>query len=316
MTPQGFAEKSRLSLEYLTYSFTFFRQAKSDCLVAFETARERGITRVALAGVWISLKSPTICARESAVEIVAIVDVQNNLSRFVGFPIARGYDEVAGSFDGVIVTDLRTTSATVKAAIARFGTDRVVVPMLLQKAQQERGGPVNIFPASRWYVVQTRPRAEGKAVANLARQGFATYLPRYLKKRRHARRVETVLVPLFPRYLFVAVDMATQRWRSISSTFGVTQLVCNGDDPAPIADDIIDDFAAVKTNMEWFVFPRGLALRPATGFVSLDGAFADCIGLFEGMKETERVSVLLDLLGRKVRVLLDADSSCCRLTAA
>ena len=40
----------------------------------------------------------------------------------------------------------------------------------------------------------------------------------------------------------------------------------------------------------------------------LDGAFVDCIGLFEGMKDIERVSVLLDLLGRKVRVLLDADS--------
>ena len=40
----------------------------------------------------------------------------------------------------------------------------------------------------------------------------------------------------------------------------------------------------------------------------LDGAFVDCIGLFEGMKDIERISVLLDLLGRKVRVVLDADS--------
>ena len=40
----------------------------------------------------------------------------------------------------------------------------------------------------------------------------------------------------------------------------------------------------------------------------VDGAFVDCIGLFEGMKDIERISVLLDLLGRKVRVVLDADS--------
>jgi transcriptional antiterminator RfaH len=167
---------------------------------------------------------------------------------------------------------------------------------------------VNIVPARRWYVVQTRPRAEGKAVAHLARQGFETYLPRYLKKRRHARRVETVLAPLFPRYLFVAVDMATQRWRSIGSTFGVTHLVCNGEDPAPIADDVI---AALRQREDEGGFVR-LPVRPrfAAGdkVRLLDGAFADCIGLFEGMKEIERVSVLLDLLGRKVRVLLDADS--------
>ena len=73
-----------------------------------------------------------------------------------------------------------------------------------------------------------------KACWHLARQGFETYLPRYLKRRRHARRVEMLPAPLFPRYLFVAIDMATQRWRSISSTIGVTQLVCAGDVPAPV----------------------------------------------------------------------------------
>ena len=51
LTPQGFVEKSRLSLEYLTYSFKFFRQAKLDCLNAFEAARARGFARVALDGV-------------------------------------------------------------------------------------------------------------------------------------------------------------------------------------------------------------------------------------------------------------------------
>ena len=40
----------------------------------------------------------------------------------------------------------------------------------------------------------------------------------------------------------------------------------------------------------------------------LDGSFADCIGLFEGMRDWQRVSVLLDLLGRKVRVLLEGDA--------
>ncbi len=167
---------------------------------------------------------------------------------------------------------------------------------------------MSIFPAQRWYVVQTRPRGEGKAVIHLARQGFETYLPRYLKGRRHARRVDTVLAPLFPRYLFVAVDMATQRWRSISSTFGVTQLVCAGDDPAPIADDIINELRRREDEHGMVRLPARPRFATGDRVRLLDGAFADCIGLFEGMNDTERVSVLLDLLGRKVRVLLDADS--------
>ena len=158
--------------------------------------------------------------------------------------------------------------------------------------------------ASRWYVVQTRPHAETKAVEHLNRQGFETYLPRYLKRRRHARRVETVAAPLFPRYLFVAVDMATQRWRSIQSTIGVTRLVSNGDDPAAVHDNVVN----------------GLKVREERGFVQLtrrprfangdhvrvlDGVFATCLGLFDGMTDGERVAVLLDLLGRKVRIVLD-----------
>ena len=67
----------------------------------------------------------------------------------------------------------------------------------------------------RWYVVQTQVHAENRAAANLLRQGYEVYLPRYLKRRRHARRVETVPMPLFPRYLFVAFDVMTARWRSI-----------------------------------------------------------------------------------------------------
>ena len=53
--------------------------------------------------------------------------------------------------------------------------------------------------AAAWYVVHTHPRAEAKALLNLDRQGFSCYLPRYLKRRRHARRLDTVAA-VFPRY--------------------------------------------------------------------------------------------------------------------
>ena len=77
-----------------------------------------------------------------------------------------------------------------------------------------------------WYVVQTHPHAEAKAASHLERQGYSIYLPRYLKRRRHARRIEIVAAPLFPRYLFVAIDPLTQRWRSIQSTIGVARSAC------------------------------------------------------------------------------------------
>jgi transcriptional antiterminator RfaH len=160
--------------------------------------------------------------------------------------------------------------------------------------------------ATRWYVVQTQPHAELRAAQHLERQGFPTYLPRYRKRRRHARRLEIVAAPLFPRYLFVAVDLAAQRWRAIQSTVGVSHLVCNGADPAPIAEAVIADLR--NQERDGFVrlparpgFARGAAIRV------IEGAFTSCLGLFEGMKDEERVTILLELLGRKVRVVLERE---------
>lgn len=164
-----------------------------------------------------------------------------------------------------------------------------------------------IAPMRRWYVVRTHPRAELKALTHLVRQGYDTYLPRYLKKRRHARRVETVAAPLFPRYLFVAIDMATQRWRTISSTFGVAQLVCNGDEPVPVVNDVVDALRAREDENGFIRLPSRPQFVVGDKVRLIEGALTGCVGLFEDMRENERVCVLLDLLGRKVRVVLEAD---------
>ena len=91
-----------------------------------------------------------------------------------------------------------------------------------------------------WYVVHTRPNSETKADLNLRRQGFSTYLPRYQRQRRHARKIEIVARPLFPRYLFVALDLAFDQWRSIQSTFGISQIILAGEKPRPLPDGVVD----------------------------------------------------------------------------
>jgi predicted transcriptional regulator len=138
LTPQGFVEKSRLSLQYLTYSFRFFRQAKIDCLNAFQAARELGIGHVALSGVSDLAEIATICARESNVEIVAIVDDKTPHESFAGIPVVRNYDAVDDRVGGLIVTDLAATQQTLATAVARFGAERVLVPALLQNAGRRR----------------------------------------------------------------------------------------------------------------------------------------------------------------------------------
>jgi transcriptional antiterminator RfaH len=159
----------------------------------------------------------------------------------------------------------------------------------------------------RWFVAHTHPHAEGKATTHLNRQGFEIYFPRYLKRRRHARRIETVAAPLFPRYLFVAIDLNVQRWRSIYSTVGVSRLVCNGDDPTAVPDGIVEALKQREDPNGFIKLDSRPPFRAGDKIRVLDGAFSSCLGLFEGMAERERIAILLDLLGRKVRVVLDAD---------
>jgi transcriptional antiterminator RfaH len=160
---------------------------------------------------------------------------------------------------------------------------------------------------ARWYVVQTQVNGESKAAQNLLRQGFEVYLPHYLKRRRHARRVDFTVKPLFPRYLFVTIDMATQRWRSIQSTFGVARLVTNGDDPAAVPDGVVSTLKAREDEKGFIKLDSKPTFQPGDKVRVLAGAFMDSAGLFSSLADHDRVSILLDMLGRKVRVLLDAD---------
>jgi transcriptional antiterminator RfaH len=159
-----------------------------------------------------------------------------------------------------------------------------------------------------WYVVHTHAHSESKAASNLSRQGYSIYLPLYLKKRRHARRVETVAAPFFPRYLFIRVDWKTQGWRPIQSTIGVRRLVCHGDEPASLSNRVVAELRNREDEHGYIRFDPRPRFAPGDQVRVINGAFDTCLGLFEGMKDRERVAILLDLLGRKVRVLLERDA--------
>src|SRR5262245_64470098 len=63
LTPQGFAEKSRLTAEYLAHSFAFFRRARAQCGELFATAAAAGQHRLALIGTGELAEVATLVAR-------------------------------------------------------------------------------------------------------------------------------------------------------------------------------------------------------------------------------------------------------------
>jgi transcriptional antiterminator RfaH len=166
---------------------------------------------------------------------------------------------------------------------------------------------MNVADIDAWYVAQTQVNAEARAERNLVRQGFEVYLPRYLKRRSHARKIEKIAAPLFPRYLFVRIDMATQPWRSIQSTFGVARLVCNGQDPAPVAQKFLGSLKAREDEGGYISLDQQPKFALGEKVRVLTGAFAENWGLFDGLADRDRIAILLDFLGRKVRVSIEPD---------
>jgi transcriptional antiterminator RfaH len=160
----------------------------------------------------------------------------------------------------------------------------------------------------RWYVVHSHANGEVKALHHLVRQGFEAYLPRYLKRRRHARRVDWVSRPLFPRYLFVRLDPDRLPWRSIRSTVGVSHVICNGDGPVPVPGGVIEALRAQEDGQGMVSQDARIPFRK-NELVRVDsGPLSDQVGLFDCASDEERVFILLDLMGRQVRVRVPVDT--------
>ena len=133
LTPRGFAEKSRLTVEYFSASFSFFRRAREDCASVLAAARVQGWSRLVLIGVSDLAEIATICAFEEGITIVAVVDGDSSRARFLVAPVVKSLDAVDGEFDAVMLTDLQATRALVDAAAAKVGASKVLVPALLER---------------------------------------------------------------------------------------------------------------------------------------------------------------------------------------
>lgn len=168
------------------------------------------------------------------------------------------------------------------------------------------GNVAGLTGTQRWYVVHTLPHRELRAQRQLAAQGFHAFLPRHRKTVRHARQLRTVSSPFFPRYLFVALDLNRDRWRSVNGTFGVARLVMGDEFPTPLPHGVVEGLAAACGADGNLRFDAGLAIGQRVRVLS--GPFADLIGELARVDGGGRVQVLLELLGGEVPVRIGRDA--------
>lgn len=161
----------------------------------------------------------------------------------------------------------------------------------------------------RWYLVRTKRAREATAQAQLERQGYQTYLPRFVQSVKRAGRWRERIAALFPGYLFVRVDEGQQALGPVRSTVGVANVVRFGAKYATVPDTLVAGLIAradAETGLHRLQAP---SLPPAGARVTVSsGPFDGLEGIYERECGEDRVLVLLNLLGRSTRVQLPIDA--------
>jgi DNA-binding MarR family transcriptional regulator len=142
LTPQGFAEKSRLTAEYLAVSLVFFRRARSDCVALFRQCEALGWQRVALYGAGDLAEIAILSAGETTIEVLCVIDSEQRQGRCGGLSVVADLSAALGrgdarGLDGIILTDMQSPQASFDmlmsmAQLSGLPRNSVVAPSLLR----------------------------------------------------------------------------------------------------------------------------------------------------------------------------------------
>lgn len=130
LTPTGFAEKSRLTAEYLSSSFDFYRRAGTSCAKVFSLCRERNCRTVVLYGISELAEIASLRAREQGVTIVALIAENSRRRDFIGIPVHASLDMVNG-YDACVITGLNSARELYEHASEFMAKDRIYIPDIL-----------------------------------------------------------------------------------------------------------------------------------------------------------------------------------------
>ena len=156
-------------------------------------------------------------------------------------------------------------------------------------------------PAQFWGAVQTQTHKESLAEAHLTRQGYTCWCPRLMRSVKSGRRTTKRLKALFPGYIFVAIK-PSQRWRPIDGTIGVLRLVKTGGAPAALPEGLVERLQANIDEAGGVLFDETFEQGDTVRVMS--GAFDNWIGTVLSVPDSDRVTLLLEMIGRDVPVTL------------
>ena len=160
--------------------------------------------------------------------------------------------------------------------------------------------------AKEWFIIQLKPNSHNQALKNLTQQGFETFLPLDDVTLRKASRFVTITKPLFPGYMFVSFDRAKSDWHKINNTYGVSRLITFNSIIKSIPSIFIDHLMK-RYDLSGKLIPVQ-KLKKGDRVTISKGPFANFIASVEEYETDQRISILMDLMGRKTKIITPSDA--------
>jgi transcriptional antiterminator RfaH len=152
-----------------------------------------------------------------------------------------------------------------------------------------------------WYALYTKPRQEHQAETTLRGQGIETYLPTVQRKVKRRDRPDRVIY--FPCYMFARIDLSVTPRSSIDWMPGIRHIVELGDQPAIVADEIVE---VIRQRLEATEQVGYGDLKRGDRVRIISGPLRDLAAVFDQpMSSAHRVRILLEVVGRMTPVEID-----------
>ncbi len=129
LTPKGAAEKTRLTYEYIQYSFQFYKDTRRKLKDVFRQFEKQRIERIIFWGVGELTEIAYLSLQGTQIKLVAVVDAQTAGEKFLGLRIISPHDIEGLSYERILVTSMDSTGGSMKVILSH-GVPRSAITLL------------------------------------------------------------------------------------------------------------------------------------------------------------------------------------------
>ena len=154
-----------------------------------------------------------------------------------------------------------------------------------------------------WIVARNKPNQDKIALINLKRQNFEFFQPTFKTMSRRQNKFKRIIKPVFPGYIFIAINLEKKNWYKINNTRGISSIIVFGNEIPLIHSELIEElkhrFSTDNVTKATDPFEVGMNAEIT------NGPFAQLIGKIEEIDAEQRIWILLDILGTQARVSIN-----------